>query len=818
MKSLFVNIIIPGVTDQVYTYSVPLDLSSYVEIGKRVEVQFGPRRRQMGIIIELSHKKPEFSTKDIINILDDNILISQKQLMFWRFIAEYYMCSLNEVFLAAIPKIFRGDSKSLIALKDDFDEISILKKISRIKGQKARNIWSLIVLLKAKKYCDTNEIKKLWAKKNINDDIRWLKKESIIEVKEEYKLKETREMVSVVSALFPNDESSFDKCLDSLGRASKQKELLSQLWLDGNRKWLKKDLKSNYSYSDSVLNSLIQKKLLLCVKEEYTPSISVTTELPKLSKAQKSVLNEIINEFTNHKHVLLKGVTSSGKSFIYFHLIQMMLQSKHQVLYLLPEIAITKQIIEKLRKYFGNSVYVYHSKLKAKEKANVWEVLSSGEACVVLGVRSSIFLPFNNLGLIVVDEEHDPSFKQQDPSPRYNARDLSLVLSKIFNANVVLGSATPSLESYFNSLRGKYKLIEINERYGNIDLPEIYLVGQNNMLKKGSSRPVFSKELILAIKDCLNNSKQVILFQNRRGYVPFLSCQDCEYIPTCRHCEITLTYHKKADRLVCHYCGYMQKAVFECEECGSENVKMRGHGTEKIEEELEVLFPDYSIGRLDLDTTRNKSGHENIISSLESGSTDILIGTQMVTKGLDFEDVDIVGILNAESLLYYPDFRANERAFAMMTQVAGRAGRRHKRGKVFIQTTDIENDVLQYLLKDDVDAFLVNELQIRKLFHYPPFYRLIRIDIKSADRNLAEQKCLQLAKALSKLNKFEILGPELAVISRVKGQYVVQILLKFDKAKYKMKDIKYQINNIVKSRKKEFEKGNIRCNIDVDPF
>ncbi len=806
-------------SSEIFTYEIPTHLEKEISVGIRVEVPLG-RRRQIGLVLNTHYNKPEFTTRPIIDVIEVSPLVSARQLEFWAFLAEYYMCPINKIVQAAIPKILKGEVNRYVQLSSGFNESDALIRYSKLKGKRGQNAWVLVKTLLSKGRCAIKDVEQLWSKKSVIADLKFLEASGDILFVENRSFIETRNLESIIYVVLPNSENEFEDLLKQNRRAKKQMELLSLLWIDGCKRWPKKYFIEHFSCSIAVFSALKEKGILIEKKEEPKAEIIESSkELLSLTEEQAIALNSIKNSFSKNKNVLLKGVTSSGKTLIYTYLLKSSLEMKGgQCLYLLPEIAITTQIIKYLELYFGDKVLIYHSKLNAKERGQAWQRIANGEACVVLGVRSSVFLPFKNLKLIIVDEEHDFSYKQQEPAPRYNARDCALVMAKYFKSNVLLGSATPSLESYFNALKGKFTLVELNKRYSSVALPEIYLVGINQMLRKGESRPILSDELRNAMTKSLIRGKQVILFQNRRGYVPLLSCTDCEYIPVCKHCDITLTFHKKANILKCHYCGFSQKAVSECIECGSPNLRMRSFGTERIEEYLQIVFPNYSIARMDFDTTQSKNGHKHIIQDFENEKVDILVGTQMLTKGLDFANVEIVGILNAESLLYYPDFRANERAFALMKQVAGRAGRRNERGKVYIQTTDIENEVLQHLLIDEVRPFMHSELKFRKLFHYPPFFRLIRIELRAEKKMPMEQKAIQLAYALTQIKGIEILGPESAILSRVKGFYGIHILIKIDKAVTKIKSVKRELAQILDHKAKEYKKVKIRLMIDVDPF
>ena len=582
----------------------------------------------------------------------------------------------------------------------------------------------------------------------------------------------------------------------------------------------KKVLLESTEVTSAVLKGLCDKGIL----EVYTRDISridqtevVTKDIAVLSDAQQKALESIRSLFENQDTVLLHGVTSSGKTEVYLHLIQQIIDDGKQVLYLLPEIAITTQIINRLRKHFGNKVGVYHSKFSDNERVEIWNRLStpSNESYqVIIGVRSSVFLPFSNLGLIIVDEEHETSFKQYDPAPRYNARDISMVLAKLHRAKVLLGTATPSVETYFNATNGKYGLVNLFERFSGVKLPEIRLVNMRIARKKNHVQSLFSTELLDHIGLALEKAKQVILFQNRRGFSPYIECTSCGWIPKCNHCDVTLTYHKFQSQLVCHYCGFAILVPPRCKECSMPSIQTMGFGTEKIEEELSIIFPSARIARMDLDSTRGKHAHEEIILSFENQQVDILVGTQMVTKGLDFANVGLVGILNADNMLNFPDFRAFERSFQLMVQVAGRAGRKDERGLVIVQTSSPGHPIISDVLKNDFQSMYQTQIEERTDFHYPPLYRLIRFTIKHKDADSCDKISETLTLQFRQFMGNRVIGPDKPLISRIQNLHLRSVLLKIER-NAPLSQIKKQLLAIIANVQSMHKSAQI--SIDVDP-
>ena len=818
----FIDVILPLPLKQLFTYSVPAELFDEIKIGKRVIVQFGVRKIYAAVVFSIHKNKPQdYETKDIISVLDKTPIANKYQLDLWNWIANYYMCSLGEVFKAALPSGLKLESETKVIYNPEFIEKNTFSQTETL----------ILDFLADKNIASVKEVSDALNKKDSLPVLKsLLEKKSIIleeKIRENYKPK-TDSYIKLNESI--NSESILNNTFEQLSRAPKQLHvLMSYIKLSGSFvknqviEVKKKDLADESKTNTSIIKSLIDKNIL----SEYNKTISrldnssiKSVAIKELSEAQQNAHDQILETFKNKDVVLLHGVTSSGKTEIYIHLIQEQINQGKQVLYLLPEIALTTQIINRLQSVFGNKVGVYHSKFSDSERVEVYQnILDQDELKkydVILGVRSSLFLPFSNLGLVIVDEEHENTYKQYDPAPRYNARDCSVVLAQMHAAKVLLGTATPSIESYFNAKANKYGLVRLNTRFQNIQLPENCLVDTLRAKKRKEMKSHFSPTLLDSIKESLQMNEQVILFQNRRGFSPYLECDMCGWIPECKHCDVSLTYHRHNNELVCHYCGYTIKVPRTCKACGNTAVQTRGFGTEKIEDEIKIFFPEAKVARMDLDSTRKKNAYQNIISSFETGEIDILIGTQMVSKGLDFDNVSLVGILNADNMLNYPDFRAFERSYQLIAQVSGRAGRKNKQGKVIIQSNNPGHPILQYVLDNKYDEMYKSQLFERKNYKYPPFYRLIRISIRHKKQDITNKAADQLAISMRKIFGKRVLGPESPIISRVQNNYIQNIILKveressFQRAK---KLLDEQIINI--TTQNNFK--SVRISTDVDP-
>ncbi|MDD4425287.1 MAG: primosomal protein N' [Mariniphaga sp.] len=822
MSEIYAQVILPLPLHDVYTYRVPGKWQSVIQAGQRVVVQFGAKKYYAALVYSLSDVVPEgLEIKEITQLLDEEPIVSLEHFEMWKWIAHYYCCTLGDVFRAAIPAGLKLESKSKVLLTDLEDEQVLSDKEFKIIEQVKKGALSIQDLQKALGKIFSYQTLKLLVEKKV---IR-------IEEKMDMKYKVKTEVFVV---LHPESENEFilQKKVDSLQRAKKQKALLFHFFektgisgITGKRKIGKKELLKGTGFSSSLLNELVRKKILLTLQKPVSrlnEEEVVQAGLSFLNASQVKALDEVKACFTQKKVTLLHGITASGKTEIYIHLIDEKLKRGQQVLYLLPEIALTTQIIARLVHVFGNRVGIYHSRMNSQERVEVWQKvlqyrLHPEEGYqVILGARSALFLPFSRLGLIIVDEEHDISFKQSDPAPRYHARDMAVVLARQHRADILLGSATPSFESFYNGLKGKYGIVFLGKKHFDLEPPEIIVADLIRARKKKQMKSVLTPELYQLMEEALQNKEQVILFQNRRGYSPYLQCYSCGWIPKCDHCDVSLTYHKYKEMLICHYCGYSQPLPKMCVSCGSTELLSHGIGTEKIEEELISLFPGKKIERMDLDTTRSKNAFERIIQDLDSGKTDILIGTQMVTKGLDFEHVYVVGIIDVDSLIGFPDFRAHERAFQLVSQVSGRAGRKHRRGKVVIQTSQPTHPIIELMQQQDYKVAFHAQIAERKMFRYPPFVRLIKLVVKHKQAEYVHQMAEELAGQIKKSKAFTVLGPEFPMVSRIRQWYIKEIWLKINPG-YSLDGIKEYIRRTaaIVVRKKENRQGVIH--IDVDP-
>ncbi|WP_346882016.1 primosomal protein N' [uncultured Algibacter sp.] len=814
--SFFIDVIIPVPLKKLFTYGITASEASFLKPGMRVSVPFGKSKIYTGIVFSIHDKAPNaYDAKQIQQILDETPIVNDSQLQLWQWISKYYMCTLGDVMRAALPSSFILESETIITKNDikTIDETT-LKDDEFLVYDALHHQSSLKI----------HDISNILDKKNVLSVIKRLIEKDAISVDEEVFEKYKPKLVRYVKLHTDfSSESALQKLLDDLSRAPKQRDVVMTLFSVSakTKKPVKvSDLSNESGASTSIIKSLINKGVL----EEYhiqTDRVEYSgdeTEASKrLNEHQKTALNEIQETFKTHSVTLLHGVTSSGKTEVYVKLIEDAIQAGKQVLYLLPEIALTTQLVTRLQNYFGEQVAVFHSKYSAHERVEVWNnvLYNSGKAKIVLGARSSIFLPFDNLGLIIVDEEHEQSFKQFDPAPRYHARDTAVVLAHMHSAKIVLGSATPSLESYFNAKQNKYGFVEMTKRFNDVLMPDIELVDINDKLKKKRMKGHFSDRLIEEIEATLRDGHQVILFQNRRGFSPIVECKTCGHSPQCPNCDVSLTYHQYRNQLRCHYCGYIMAMLQDCMACGSQDIDNKGFGTEQIEEEVKLLFPNHNVARMDLDTTRGKYGYEKIITALEQQEIDILVGTQMLTKGLDFRNVKLVGIMNADNMLNFPDFRAHERSFQLMLQVSGRAGRTEERGKVLIQTYNPHHNILQQVSTNNYIDMFNEQMNDRYNFKYPPIYKQIKITLKHKDYNRVETASIWYAKSLRQMFKDYVLGPESPPISRIRNQFHKNILVKIPKNQSlgKTKEAIIKINNSFLSVK-EFRSVRVVLNVD----
>lgn len=856
----FVDVIVPLALPNLYTYRVPYELNEVVMIGKRVVVQFGKGKLYSALIRTIHNTPPkQYTAKYIDSILDEQPIVTIQQFQFWDWISQYYMCTIGEVMVAALPGGLRLTSETKIVINPSHLKATIT---NGLKSEISDKEYLLIEALEIRNVLTLTEIAAIVEQKTIYPIIKSLIEKGIVLIQEELKEKFKPKIETFLRITeYADIEENLKIIFSTLEKkAHKQLEVLmafitlSKRYSEERQEVKKTDILKMVNGAEGALTSLIKKNIFEVYDREAGRLTNVDNEnkISQLNEIQQEVLDSIQQQFfakectpsivknqaeqvviaattstlqkpkLNKEVVLLHGVTSSGKTEIYVKLIETMIAAGKQVLYLLPEIALTTQIINRLRKYFGNVVGVYHSKFNENERVEIWnKILNTKENelkyKLIIGARSSLFLPFNNLGLIIVDEEHDTSYKQYDPAPRYNARDGAIYLAHIHKAKTVLGSATPSVETYYNALEGKYGLANIHNRFGGVQMPEIIIADVKEATRRKQMKSHFSPALLDAITLALDKKEQIILFQNRRGFAPQLECNVCAWIPQCVNCDVSLTYHKTTNQLRCHYCGYSIKPPSKCAACGDTDMKMKGFGTEKIEEELNVFYPRAKIMRMDLDTTRSKFAHQHIIQDFEEGNIDILVGTQMVTKGLDFDNVSMVGILNADSMLNFPDFRSFERSYQLMAQVAGRAGRKNKRGLVIIQTQNPSHSIIQEVIANDYLSMYTNQLLDRKNFNYPPFYRLIEITLIHKDINIVNESAKYLADALKKYLGKRVLGPEFPIVSRIRNSYHKNILIKIEKD-ISVAEVKKGIVELLIKFKSLVEFKIVRIQIDVDPI
>ncbi len=779
----FVDVILPLPLANHFTYSLPDEFSERIEIGCRVIVPFGRKKFYTAIVINIHYCPPqEYETKDICEILDEHPILLPVQYKFWEWIASYYLCTPGDVYKAALPSGMKLESETLVELNPEFISPIVL-------SEKEQRILDL--LSEEPEQCIT-QLEKSSGIKNILSIIKSLLDKEAIFIKEELKRNYKPKTEACVRLTEENtSEEKLRLLFDELARAPKQLSLLmkyiemSELLGKGTpQKVNKKELLTRAGVSQGVLNGLMEKHIFEVYYNEIgrlSQNETTINELRPLNPVQLEAYQSIITSFKEKNVCLLHGVTSSGKTEIYIHLIQQVLNAGKQVLYLLPEIALTAQITERLRRVFGSRMGIYHSKFPDAERVEIWQKqLKEQPYDIIVGVRSSIFLPFRNLGLVIVDEEHENTYKQQDPAPRYHARNAAIVLASLYGAKTLLGTATPSVESYYNALQGKYGLVELTERYQDIQLPEIRVVDIKELIRKKIMKSPFSPQLLAEIHKALEQKEQVILFQNRRGFAPMIECKTCGWVPKCNNCDVSLTYHKGLNQLTCHYCGATYPVPHSCPACGGVDLVNRGFGTEKIEDDIQLVFPEAKVARLDLDTTRTRSAYERIIHDFQQGKTDILIGTQMVSKGLDFDHVSVVGILNADTMLNFPDFRSHERAFQLMAQVAGRAGRKNKRGLVILQTKSIDLPVIRQVVDNDYAQLYIDQLHERQLFHYPPFHRLIYVYLKHRKEDILDIAADTMAAQLRAGLGNRILGPDKPPVARIQMLFIKKIVVKVE--------------------------------------
>ncbi len=821
--NLFADVVLPLALPRLYTYSIPSELSAAAAPGKRVVVQFGKQKMYSALIRNLHHNKPEaYETKPIASVLDDFPIVNQKQFELWDWMSDYYMCSLGEIMAASLPSAFKLESETRVLFHPQFD-----KDFSNLEEKE----FLIAEALELNEELTLHEISKITGRKNVIPLVKTMLDKNILIIREEIEKKFIPKKNVFIKLHSKADEEFLENIFNKLEKkAPKQLNLLMtfmKIKSDKNEEAvLKEKLLKVADSSSTVLNQLVKKNIFELYEEEkyfQLQAEELHEDKSELNADQLSALNEINEHFKQEQVALLHGVTSSGKTEIYIHLIDEQIKQGKQVLYLLPEIALTTQIINRLKKHYAGNLLVYHSRFNERERAEVWNKMILYEQYpgekkyqVIIGARSAVFLPFSDLGLVIVDEEHDSSYKQVDPAPRYHARDTSIILSKIQNAKIILGSATPAVESFYNTQSGKFALVTLLKRFGDMQMPQIELVNLKEAAKRKQMKSFFSETLLTEMQKALLNREQIILFQNRRGFAPMIECQNCHWIPHCVNCDVTLTFHKKGNQLRCHYCGYSITTPSKCSACGDHDLRMRGFGTERIEDDIAIFFPDEKIARLDLDSTRSKHAYQQVISDFENRSIDILVGTQMVTKGLDFDNVSLVGILNADSLMNFPNFRAHERSYQLMAQVSGRAGRKLKQGKVIIQTWHPQNPVFQLVVENNYKGFYEYELTERNKFKYPPFYRLTEIRVKHRDEKIVEKTSLAFAKELKEVFGKRLLGPVTPAVSKVKNYYLRTMMLKIERD-LSVTKIKKMLGNAMDHFKANPENRSLLIQVDVDP-
>jgi len=821
MYKIFADIILPVPLPRLFTYAVPWDIAENLEVGMRVIVPFGKKKFYSGVVYQLHDNEPQdYEVKEIGTVLDETPVVTITQLNFWQWIADYYMCTLGEVYKAALPAGLKLESETKIHYNADWEkEEALTQKESQI-----------LDILQEKKVASIQELNNLSEIKNALPTVKRLLDKEALFVSEKLKdgFKPRTQKIIGISAKYQK-EQMLQNAFTELGRAKKQLEvLMTLLTLIGGAhpenfaKTITRDLlKKKCDPTGAAIRQLVQKGILEETDEiisRLNQSDTQIKELHPLTSEQEKAYAEIKAQYREKDAVLLHGVTSSGKTEIYIHLIEEQIKLGNQVLYLLPEIALTTQITQRLKAVFGNKLGVYHSKYSDAERVEVWDdILKKNNYQVIIGVRSSIFLPFDKLGLIIIDEEHENTYKQFDPAPRYHARDTAIVLAAMHTAKVLLGTATPSIETYYNTQIGKFGLVELFNRYEGIQMPEIITSNVREERRKKRMVTNFSPILIDEVKGALAKNEQVILFQNRRGFSPYIECNQCAWVPKCDYCDVSMTYHKHNNQLICHYCGHSYFLPRTCKACESHELETKGFGTEKIEEDVKLMLPEASVLRMDLDTARTRKAHEKIIYSFQSGEVDILIGTQMISKGLDFDNVSIVGILNADSMLNYPDFRAFERSFQLMSQVSGRAGRKNKQGKVILQTTNPDNPVILDVINNNFKNHYNEQLAERELFKYPPFYRLVYFTVRHKNNRLAEQVADYFTNYLRSIFDSRVIGPQEPPISKIQNWHLRKVMVKIEKGA-SLKKVKELINQAIVASLSHPAFKAAQIQIDVDPM
>lgn len=798
-----------------YSYIVPEELQKDIKFGCRVEVPL--RNKLYSALVIALHETLEidYKPRKIISLIDIHPLIDDNQYELWKWIADYYLCTMGEVMNVALPSGLKLNSETKIYINPNFSQDFMGLSDQEYLIAEAISIQNELTI---------EEVRSILDKKTVYPIIRSLLDKEVIYVKEELKEKYKVKKIGVVrlTQAYVDDPDKLTEALELASRSEKQtKAILAIYQLSKKNKVIpQSDIYQLTGINKSVLNALTKKGIINQDEIEISRLVHQNTEkkeLPPLVVEQTRAIGEIEKQFEEKDQILLHGVTGSGKTRVYIELIKKQLELGKQVLYLLPEIALATQIVGRLESVFGNKIGTYHSRMSSHQRVEMWKGVFNGMP-IVLGARSSMFLPFRDLGLIIIDEEHDPSFKQNDPSPRYNGRDTAIVMAKLYGAKVLMGTATPSLETYQNVILKKYGLVQMSERIGSVALPEIQVIDLKDQYKKNKMKSNFSLELREGIENILSKGEQVLIFQNRRGYSPTIQCDVCGWHAECINCDVSLTVHKYFNELRCHYCGSRKNMIETCPACGTHKLNQKGYGTEKIELEIQSLFPDAKVARMDFDTTKTKNAYQNIISDFTAKKIDILVGTQMITKGLDFDDVGIVGILNADLTLQFPDFRSAERGFQLFTQVSGRAGRKQKQGTVMIQTFQPTHPVILETIDYNFHRFFTREMNERKKFIYPPFVRIVSITLKHKKANTVFEAAKYMGKHLSQKFGNRILGPTQPGVARLRGYYLQNILIKMEKDPKVMNTIKNYLRLIKNQTVSSPGFKSVRINIDVDPY
>lgn len=823
--SRFVDVILPLPISDTFTYSVPAELEDAVLHGCRVLVQFGRKKVYTGIVAALHDNEPEgYEVKEILQVLDEEAIVVYPQLKLWHWISDYYLCTLGEVYKAAVPAGLKIESETFIGLNRDYEPDGDVKLTERQSY--------VVAALQSEERISIKQLADRVGDNRVSAVVSKLLALGIVEVDEravEHYRPEKKVLVRLT--LERGDEDGLHEIFGRLTRSrAQERALIGYLdksgWLQSRnelREVTRKELLEATGVSPGALKMLVDKGIFEVYKKNVnrfnqTIDARELQPIPTLSSSQQQALKEITDGFREHNVMLLHGVTGSGKTEIYMHLINSVLEKGRQVLFLVPEISLTTQLTDRLRKVFGDKLLVYHSKFSDSERVDIWKkLLTNKDPLVVLGARSATFLPYHTLGLVIVDEEHESSYKQYDPAPRYNARDTATVLASLHGARTLFGSATPSIETYYKALEGKYGLVELNERYSGAVLPDVEIVDMKRQRKQKENRGSLSRPLIDSINRSIGSQRQAIIFQNRRGFAPIVVCRECGWTPKCANCDVSMVYHKNINQLRCHYCGAYAPLPALCPACGLNGIETYGYGTERIAEEVHEQFPEARVARMDLDTTRNKHAYQEIIEEFARQDTNILVGTQMVTKGLDFERVDVVGVVNADTMLNFPDFRSDERAFNMLEQVAGRAGRRQDKGKVIIQTTNPANEILAQVAAHDFKNYYQQQIHDRQKFGYPPFTKVINIYLKHREQMVVDSLAVAYVMRLRSIFGPRVLGPEKPYIGRVANWYIQTVMLKVE-ATASMRKVKAILMQVYEEMVSDPRMKQARIYYDVDPM